>query len=207
MDYFFFADTRKLYINTSSICPPGVVASQLSSSKPAWRTRSSSLSITTGAAGEALIVVDDHDAIQGPPERLSELLKEQFLGQAAFAGESMARNKYTFFSSVAKQAGFEQISAIFVENAENEKEHAKRIARFMGDVIGDLNRRRGHIEGMESRATTQLVRSFVPLSEMFGYATDLRSMTEGRASYSMELSHYAEVPGNLAAELVQKSRV
>jgi elongation factor G len=79
--------------------------------------------------------------------------------------------------------------------------------QFMGDVIGDLNRRRGHIEGMESRATTQVVRSFVPLSEMFGYATDLRSMTEGRASYSMELSHYAEVPGNLAAELVQKSRV
>ena len=79
--------------------------------------------------------------------------------------------------------------------------------QFMGDVIGDLNRRRGHIEGMESRGTTQVVNSFVPLSEMFGYATDLRSMTEGRASYSMELSHYAEVPGNLAAELVQKSRV
>ena len=79
--------------------------------------------------------------------------------------------------------------------------------QFMGDVIGDLNRRRGHIEGMESRSTTQVVRSFVPLAEMFGYATDLRSMTEGRASYSMELSHYAEVPGNLAAELVQKSRV
>ncbi|HSW42327.1 MAG TPA: elongation factor G [Patescibacteria group bacterium] len=79
--------------------------------------------------------------------------------------------------------------------------------QFMGDVIGDLNRRRGHIEGMEARGTTQVVRSFVPLSEMFGYATDLRSMTEGRASYSMELSHYAEVPGTLAAELVQKSRV
>ena len=79
--------------------------------------------------------------------------------------------------------------------------------QFMGDVIGDLNRRRGHIEGMESRGTTQVVRSFVPLAEMFGYATDLRSMTEGRASHSMELSHYAEVPGSLAAELVQKSRV
>lgn len=79
--------------------------------------------------------------------------------------------------------------------------------QFMGDVIGDLNRRRGHIDGMEARGTTQVVRSFVPLSEMFGYATDLRSMTEGRASHSMELSHYAEVPGNLAAELVQKSRV
>ena len=79
--------------------------------------------------------------------------------------------------------------------------------QFMGDVIGDLNRRRGHVDGMDSRGTTQVVRAFVPLAEMFGYATDLRSMTEGRASYSMELSHYAEVPGNLAAELVQKSRV
>jgi elongation factor G len=79
--------------------------------------------------------------------------------------------------------------------------------QFMGDVIGDLNSRRAHIEGAESRGTTQVVRAFVPLAEMFGYATDLRSMTQGRASYSMELSHYAEVPGSLAAELVQKSRV
>jgi len=79
--------------------------------------------------------------------------------------------------------------------------------QFMGDVIGDLNSRRGHVEGMDSRGTTTVVRSFVPLAEMFGYATDLRSMTQGRASYSMELSHYAEVPANLAAELVQKSRV
>ena len=61
--------------------------------------------------------------------------------------------------------------------------------------------------GMESRGTTQVVRAFVPLAEMFGYATDLRSMTQGRASYSMELSHYAEVPGNLAQELVAKSKV
>ena len=78
---------------------------------------------------------------------------------------------------------------------------------FLGDVIGDINARRGHIESMESRSSTQVVRARVPLAEMFGYATDLRSMTQGRASYSMELSHYAEVPANLAAELVQKSRV
>jgi elongation factor G len=78
---------------------------------------------------------------------------------------------------------------------------------FMGDVIGDLNSRRGQIEGMDPRGSTQVVRSAVPLSEMFGYATDLRSMTQGRASYSMELSHYAEVPPNLAAELVAKSKV
>jgi elongation factor G len=79
--------------------------------------------------------------------------------------------------------------------------------QFMGDVIGDLNSRRGQVEGMDSRGSTQIVRAFVPLAEMFGYATDLRSMTQGRASYSMELSHYAEVPGNLAQELVAKSKV
>ena len=78
---------------------------------------------------------------------------------------------------------------------------------FMGDVIGDLNSRRGQIEGMDPRGTTQVVRAAVPLAQMFGYATDLRSMTQGRASYSMELSHYAEVPPNLAAELVAKSKV
>ena len=79
--------------------------------------------------------------------------------------------------------------------------------QFLGDVIGDINARRGHIEAMESRGSTQVIRARVPLAEMFGYATDLRSMTQGRASYSMELSHYAEVPANLAAELVAKSRV
>jgi elongation factor G len=79
--------------------------------------------------------------------------------------------------------------------------------QFMGDVIGDLNSRRGQVEGMDSRGSTQVVRAFVPLGEMFGYATELRSMTQGRASYSMELSHYSEVPGNLAQELVAKSKV
>jgi len=83
---------------------------------------------------------------------------------------------------------------------------------FMGDVIGDLNSRRGHIEGMETRGVaeghrTQVVRAFIPLAQMFGYVTDLRSMSQGRATSSMEFSHYAEVPGNLASELVQKSKV
>jgi elongation factor G len=78
---------------------------------------------------------------------------------------------------------------------------------FIGDVIGDLNSRRGQVEGMEERGSTAIVRAFVPLAEMFGYATDLRSMTQGRASNSMELSHYAEVPAGLAAELVAKSKV
>ncbi len=79
--------------------------------------------------------------------------------------------------------------------------------QFMGDVIGDLSARRGQLEGTENRGSTTVVRAAVPLAEMFGYATELRSMTQGRASYSMELSHYAEVPSNLALELVAKSRV
>jgi elongation factor G len=83
---------------------------------------------------------------------------------------------------------------------------------FMGDVIGDLNSRRGHIESIEDRGgtvghKTQVVRAFVPLAQMFGYVTDLRSMSQGRATSSMEFSHYAEVPASLASELVQKSKV
>jgi elongation factor G len=69
---------------------------------------------------------------------------------------------------------------------------------YLGDVMGDLASRRGHILGMEGRGTSQDVRANVPLAEMFGYATELRSMTSGRATYSMEFSHYAEMPGNLA---------
>jgi elongation factor G len=68
----------------------------------------------------------------------------------------------------------------------------------LGDVMGDLSSRRGHILGMEGRGTTQTVKAYVPLSEMFGYATDLRSMTSGRATYSMEFDHYEELPGALA---------
>lgn len=76
---------------------------------------------------------------------------------------------------------------------------------FMGDVIGDLNSRRGHIEGMDNRNGTQVVTAMVPLALMFGYVTDLRSVTQGRATSSMEFSHYAQVPKSMAQELVQKS--
>ena len=77
---------------------------------------------------------------------------------------------------------------------------------FMGDIIGDISSRRGHLEGMEARSGAQVIRAFVPLATMFGYATDLRSMTQGRASYSMEFDHYEPLPTNLAEELVQKAR-
>jgi len=69
---------------------------------------------------------------------------------------------------------------------------------YMGDVLGDINSRRGKIEGMEARNSTQVIRAFVPLAEMFGYATDLRSRTQGRAVYSMEMSHFEEVPKSIA---------
>ena len=75
---------------------------------------------------------------------------------------------------------------------------------FMGDVIGDLNRRRGLIEGMDDRSGNKIVNAFVPLSEMFGYSTDLRSATQGRATYSMEFHHYDEVPKNVAEEIIKK---
>jgi elongation factor G len=77
---------------------------------------------------------------------------------------------------------------------------------YMGDVIGDMNARRGRIEGMEARAGAQVVRGFVPLSEMFGYATDLRSKTQGRGTYVMQISHFEELPKSLSEEIVAKRR-
>jgi elongation factor G len=76
---------------------------------------------------------------------------------------------------------------------------------YMGDVIGDLNSRRGHIQAMEERAGTRVVKALVPLSEMFGYVGDLRSKTQGRANYSMTFDSYAEVPTNVAKEIIAKA--
>ena len=75
---------------------------------------------------------------------------------------------------------------------------------FMGDVIGDLNRRRGQVEGMDERGGNKIVNAYVPLAEMFGYSTDLRSATQGRATYTMEFHHYDEVPRNVAEEIIKK---
>jgi elongation factor G len=76
---------------------------------------------------------------------------------------------------------------------------------YLGDVMGDLNGRRGKIEGFTSRRDAQVIRGSVPLAEMFGYATILRSMTQGRAIYTMQFSHYSEVPKQIAEELSAKS--
>ncbi len=75
---------------------------------------------------------------------------------------------------------------------------------FMGDVMGDLSSRRGQIQGMDSRGGGQVIRAMVPLSEMFGYATTVRSKTQGRATFSMQFDHYAEVPKSIAAEIAER---
>ncbi len=75
---------------------------------------------------------------------------------------------------------------------------------YMGDVIGDISKRRGQVNGMGDRAGNKIVDAFVPLAEMFGYSTDLRSMTQGRATYAMEFDHYEEVPSNVAKEIIEK---
>ncbi len=78
---------------------------------------------------------------------------------------------------------------------------------YLGDVMGDLNSRRGQIQGMEPKGKLQIVRAYVPLSDMFGYATDLRSKTQGRGTYSMEFAHYDELPKSLAEEIINKNNL
>jgi elongation factor G len=77
---------------------------------------------------------------------------------------------------------------------------------YMGDIMGDITSRRGRVEGMEARGNAQVVKSFVPLSEMFGYATSLRSNTQGRGTYSMHFDHYEEVPKSIAEEIIKKNK-
>ncbi|NCO69804.1 MAG: elongation factor G, partial [Acidobacteria bacterium] len=77
---------------------------------------------------------------------------------------------------------------------------------YMGDVIGDLSSRRGKITSMEQRAGSRVIAAFVPLAEMFGYATQVRSMSQGRATYSMQFDHYDEVPKNVAEEVISRTK-
>lgn len=77
---------------------------------------------------------------------------------------------------------------------------------YMGDILGDINSRRGRIEGMEARSGAQVIRGYVPLAEMFGYATNLRSRTQGRGSYSMQFDHYEEVPAGIAKSIIEKNK-
>ncbi len=103
-------------------------------------------------------------------------------------------------ASMAFKQGFMKATPVLLEPLM--KVEVETPEEYMGDVIGDLNRRRGIVEGMEDGPTGKIVHSMVPLAEMFGYATDLRSQTQGRASYVMEFGHYAEAPKNIADAVI-----
>jgi elongation factor G len=103
------------------------------------------------------------------------------------------------FKEAARKAGaviLEPIMAVEVVTPEE----------YMGDVIGDLSSRRGRVEGMESRGNAQVVRAQVPLSDMFGYSTDLRSRTQGRATYTMQFHSYQQVPESISKEIIARVR-
>ena len=102
------------------------------------------------------------------------------------------------FRDGAKQANPVLLEPVMKVEVVTPEEH-------MGDVVGDLSRRRGMVGGMEDSPSGKVISSEVPLAEMFGYATDLRSATQGRATYSMEFHKYKEVPGNLADAIIKKN--
>jgi elongation factor G len=95
----------------------------------------------------------------------------------------------------AKPVLLEPIMMVEVETPED----------YMGDVVGDLNRRRGIITGLDDNPAGKLIRADVPLAQMFGYSTDLRSATQGRATYTMEFSKYQQVPDNIAEGIIKKA--
>ena len=112
----------------------------------------------------------------------------------ALSFEICARTAYREALKKAKPILLEPIMAVEVLTPE----------LYMGDIVGDLNRRRGQMEGMDSRAGSQVIKAKVPLGEMFGYITQLRTMSSGRASTTMEFSHYAETPRNIADAVIAK---
>ncbi|MBF0189390.1 MAG: elongation factor G, partial [Magnetococcales bacterium] len=164
------------------------------------------------------------DQIKGgvvPREYISSVGKgcEEALTNGVIAGYPMVDVKVTLFDgsyhdvdssemafkvagSMAIKEGCRNASPVLLEpmmavEVEVPEEH-------MGDVIGDINSRRGQIQGMDGEGINQLVKAMVPLAGMFGYATDLRSMTQGRATFTMQFDHYEQVPKNVADEIVAK---
>jgi len=103
--------------------------------------------------------------------------------------------------SIGMQEGVKRASPVLLEPIM--KVEVITSDKFMGEVTGDLNSKRGRIEQMSDRPNLKVIDAKVPLSEMFGYVTNLRSMTEGRATYTMEFSHYEEVPNNVAQQIIE----
>jgi elongation factor G len=106
--------------------------------------------------------------------------------------------------SMALKSGAQKANPVLLEPIMNVEVTVPE--EYMGDIMGDINSRRGRIEGMESRAGAQVIRGYVPLSEMFGYATSLRSRTQGRGQYAMEFANFEETPKSITAEIVAKNK-
>ena len=108
--------------------------------------------------------------------------------------EIAARHAFKHASAKAKTVLLEPLMAVEVVTPED----------YMGDVISDLNKRRGQVEGMDSKAGARIIKAKVPLAEQFGYVTVLRTLSSGRASSTMEFSHFAQVPPNMAIDIMEK---
>ena len=143
---------------------------------------------------------------------IDEQLKAGVLAGYPILGVKATLYDGSYHEVDSNENAFRMAGALAVKNAAKEagavllepmmKVEAVTPEDYMGDVMGDLNRRRGIVQGMEDTMAGKIIRAEVPLSEMFGYATDLRSMSQGRASYSMEFLKYAEAPKNIADEVV-----
>jgi elongation factor G len=107
-------------------------------------------------------------------------------------------------ASMAFKKGFLEANPVLLEPIMNVEITVPEA--FMGDVMGDMNKKRGRILGMEPKGGMQVIRTQVPMAEMFKYAIDLRSMTQGRGSFTSEFSHYEEVPMNIAEQIIAESK-
>ena len=107
-------------------------------------------------------------------------------------------------ASMAFKDGMKQASPVLLEPIM--KVEVVTPDEYMGDVMGDLSSRRGRIEGMNVQGNAQVINAMVPLKQMFGYSTELRSITQGRATYTMQFDHYEEVPANIAEEIIKLIR-
>ncbi len=126
------------------------------------------------------------------------------LYDGSFHEVDSSETAFKIAGSMAFRAGAQNASPVLLEPVM--KVEVVTPEDYMGDVVGDINRRRGIVGGMEDSPGGKIIRAEVPLKEMFGYATDLRSATQGRATYSMEFTKYAEVPGNIAETVVSRSQ-
>jgi elongation factor G len=104
--------------------------------------------------------------------------------------------------SMAIKEGCQKASPVLLEPIMNVEVVTPE--EYLGDVMGDLNGRRGRVSNLEARVSSQVIRAQVPLSNMFGYATDLRSRTQGRATFTMQFDHYEQVPASIAEEIIKK---